>query len=48
MRFPKNLKALTAMIEPAMLILVSVMVGVVVISVIGPMYSMMSQVGTRR
>lgn len=43
----KNLKALTAMIEPAMLILVSVMVGVVVISVIGPMYSMMSQVGTR-
>lgn len=44
----KNLKTLTSLIEPAMLILVSVMVGTVVISVIGPMYSMMSQVGSAR
>lgn len=44
----KNLKTLTALIEPAMLILVSVLVGTVVISVIGPMYSLMTQVGSHR
>lgn len=41
----KDLKTMTALIEPIMLIFVSVAVGVMMISIIGPIYGMISQVG---
>lgn len=44
----KDLKTITALIEPVMLICVSVAVGGMMISIIGPIYGMISQVGGRR
>ena len=41
----KDLKTMTALIEPIMLILVSISVGVMMVSIIGPIYGMISQVG---
>jgi len=43
----KDLKTITALIEPIMLIFTSVAVGVMMISIIGPIYGMISQVGGR-
>lgn len=43
----KDLKTITALIEPIMLILTSVAVGAMMISIIGPIYGMISQVGGR-
>ncbi len=44
----KDLKTITALIEPIMLIFVSVTVGVMMVSIIGPIYGMISQVSGRR
>lgn len=41
----KDLKTITTLVEPIMLIMVSVAVGVMMISIIGPIYGMISQVG---
>lgn len=43
----KDLKTITTLIEPIMLIFVAVAVGVMMISIIGPIYGMISQVGGR-
>jgi type II secretory pathway component PulF len=44
----KDLKAITTLIEPIMLIFVSVAVGGMMISIIGPIYGLISQVGQAR
>lgn len=44
----KDLKTITALIEPVMLIFVAVAVGGMMISIIGPIYGMISQVGNLR
>jgi len=44
----KDLKTITTLIEPIMLIFVSVAVGGMMISIIGPIYGLISQVGGRR
>ncbi|MFA5828811.1 MAG: type II secretion system F family protein [Candidatus Shapirobacteria bacterium] len=44
----KDLKTITALIEPIMLICVSIAVGGMMISIIGPIYGLISQVGGRR
>lgn len=44
----KDLKVITTLIEPLMLIFVAIAVGGMMVSIIGPMYSMISQVGGRR
>mgnify|MGYP003381032481 CR=1 FL=1 len=40
----KSLKSVTAMIEPIMLVLVAIMVGVMMVSIIGPIYQMIGSV----
>ncbi len=42
-----SLKTVTALIEPIMLVLVGVLVGAMMIAIIAPMYSLMSQVGAK-
>ena len=44
----KDLKTITTLIEPIMLIIVSVAVGGMMVSIIGPIYGLISQVGGRR
>jgi type II secretory pathway component PulF len=44
----KDLKTITTLIEPIMLIVVAVAVGTMMISIIGPIYGMISQVGSMR
>ena len=44
----KDLKTITTLIEPIMLIFVSIAVGGMMISIIGPIYGLISQVGGRR
>lgn len=44
----KDLKTITTLIEPIMLIFVSVAVGGMMVSIIGPIYGLISQVGGRR
>jgi type II secretory pathway component PulF len=43
----KNLKTLTTLLEPIMLVLVGVCVGGIMMSIISPMYSMIGQVSSR-
>ncbi|MFA5776470.1 MAG: type II secretion system F family protein [Patescibacteria group bacterium] len=43
----KNLKTLTTLLEPIMLVLVGVLVGGIMMSIISPMYSMIGQVSNR-
>lgn len=43
----KNLKTLTTLLEPVMLVFVGLLVGGVMLSIISPMYSMIGQVGSR-
>lgn len=43
----KNLKTVTTLLEPIMLVLVGVCVGGIMMSIISPMYSMIGQVGNR-
>lgn len=43
----KTLKTVTALIEPIMLIFVGVMIGGMMLSIIAPIYGLISQVGTR-
>lgn len=43
----KNLKTLTTLLEPVMLVLVGLLVGGIMMSIISPMYSMIGQVSNR-
>lgn len=42
-----SLKTITALIEPIMLVMVGILVGAMMIAIIAPMYSLMSQVGAK-
>ncbi|KKR78341.1 MAG: hypothetical protein UU23_C0001G0105 [Candidatus Curtissbacteria bacterium GW2011_GWA1_40_9] len=43
----ENLKTATTLIEPVMLVLVGILIGGMMLSIIAPIYSLISQIGTR-